>query len=110
MPPFPRHRPRPNVAPDLISGVPETGSATLSRHMVAPHSTSALRMARRVIAALLIVAGTLSAGYLGISSYVAEQLVYRTPTPIHRTPSCLRRRFKHITFPSRRSHLAIRRW
>ena len=78
--------------------------------MVAPHSTSALRMARRVIAALLIVAGTFSVGYLGISSYVAEQLVYRTPTPIHRTPASLGLHFKDITFPSRGDHLAIRGW
>jgi uncharacterized protein len=78
--------------------------------MNAPYSAARLRMARRVIATLLIIAGTLSVGYLGISSYVAEQLVYRTPTPIQRTPGSLGLRFKDVTFPSRGDHLAIRGW
>lgn len=78
--------------------------------MDAPRPTSRLRLARRLVATFLILAGTLSVGYLGISSYVAEQLVYRTPTPIQRTPASFGFRFADVTFPSREDHLVIRGW
>jgi fermentation-respiration switch protein FrsA (DUF1100 family) len=78
--------------------------------MDAPGPTPLLRLARRIIATFLILAGTLSVGYLGISSYVAEQLVYRTPTPIQRTPASLGLRFANVTFPSREDHLVLKGW
>jgi len=76
----------------------------------ASQPTPRINQWRRVVAALLVLAGVLSVGYIGISSYVAEQLVYRTPSPIHRTPTDLGLRFAYVSFPSRDDHLVLRGW
>jgi len=72
--------------------------------------TRRLRRTRRAVAGLLLVAGILSFGYVGVSSYVAEQLVYAAPIPIDKTPSSLGLRFAYVTFPSRQDHLILRGW
>src|SRR5256714_5599338 len=72
--------------------------------------TRRLRRTRRAVAGLLLVAGILSFGYVGVSSYVAEQLVYAAPVPIDKTPASLGLRFAYVTFPSRQDHLTLRGW
>src|SRR5256886_12884026 len=72
--------------------------------------TRRLRRTRRTVAGLLLVAGILSFGYVGVSSYVAEQLVYAAPIPIDKTPASLGLRFAYVTFPSRQDHLTLRGW
>src|SRR2546421_6550815 len=72
--------------------------------------TRRLRRTRRAVAGLLLVAGILSFGYVGVSSYVAEQLVYAAPIPIDKTPASLGLRFAYVTFPSRQDHLTLRGW
>jgi hypothetical protein len=44
---------------------------------------------RRAVTGLLILSGLLTLGYVGISSYIAEQLVYETPKPIVKTPASM---------------------
>src|SRR6267378_1723160 len=65
---------------------------------------------RRTIAGLMILAGLLTLGYVAISSYIAEQLVYETPKPIVRTPASLGLRFANVSFPSRNDHINLKGW
>src|SRR2546430_10017085 len=74
------------------------------------HMTRQLRRGRRAVAALLLTAGILSFGYVGVASYVAEQLVYAAPTAIDKTPASLGLRFAYVSFRSRQAHLTRRGW
>jgi uncharacterized protein len=65
---------------------------------------------RRAVAALLVVAGLLTLGYVSISSYIAEQLVYEAPKPIVSTPANLGLRFASVTVPSRGDHISLKGW
>jgi uncharacterized protein len=65
---------------------------------------------RRAVAALMVLAGLLTLGYVGASSYIAEQLVYEAPKPIVKTPASLGLRFANVTFPSRDDHINLRGW
>ena len=65
---------------------------------------------RRIIAALMTVTGVLTLGYVGISSYIAEELVYEAPKPIVRTPANLGLRFASVTFPSRDDNISLKGW
>lgn len=65
---------------------------------------------RRAVAGLLVLSGVLTVGYVGISSYIAEQLVYETPKPILRTPASLGLRFASVTVPSREDHINLKAW
>ena len=65
---------------------------------------------RRAVAGLLILSGLLTLGYLAISSYIAEQLVYEAPKPIVRTPASLGLRFASVTVPSRDDHITLKGW
>src|SRR6267143_6344627 len=65
---------------------------------------------RRTIAGLLILSGLLTLGYVAISSYIAEQLVYETPKPIVRTPASLGLRFANVSFPSRNDQISLKGW
>jgi len=58
----------------------------------------------------MTLAGVLTLGYIGISSYIAEQLVYETPKPIVRTPANLGLRFASVTVPSRDDHINLKGW
>ena len=60
---------------------------------------------RRAVTALLILSGLLSLGYIGISSYIAEQLVYEAPKAIVKTPASQALRFANVTFPSREDQI-----
>lgn len=72
--------------------------------------TRHLRRGRRAVGGLLLVAGILGFGYVGLSSYIAEQLVYAAPTAIDKTPASLGLRFAYVTFPSRQDQLTLRGW
>ena len=65
---------------------------------------------RRAVAGLLILSGLLTLAYVGISSYIAEQLVYETPKPIVRTPANLGLRFASVNVPSRDDHIGLKGW
>src|SRR2546423_2416152 len=65
---------------------------------------------RRIIAALMTVTGLLTVGYVGISSYIAEELVYEAPKPILRTPANLGLRFASVSFPSRDDNISLKGW
>ena len=67
-------------------------------------------LVRRAVAALMTVTGLLTLGYVGISSYIAEQLVYEAPKPIVRTPAYLGLRFADVTVPSRDDHISLKGW
>ena len=65
---------------------------------------------RRAVAGLLILSGLLTLGYVAISSYIAEELVYETPKPIARTPASLGLRFANVSFPSRHDQISLKGW
>src|SRR2546429_95002 len=65
---------------------------------------------RRAVTGLLIVSGLLSLGYVAISSYIAEQLVYEAPKAIVKTPASQALRFANVTFPSRDDHINLKGW
>jgi fermentation-respiration switch protein FrsA (DUF1100 family) len=65
---------------------------------------------RRVVAGLLVLSGLLTLAYLGISSYIAEQLVYEAPKPIVSTPANLGLQFASVTVPSRDDHISLKGW
>jgi fermentation-respiration switch protein FrsA (DUF1100 family) len=65
---------------------------------------------RRAVAGLLILSGLLTLGYVAISSYIAEELVYETPKPIAKTPASLGLRFANVSFPSRDDQISLKGW
>jgi fermentation-respiration switch protein FrsA (DUF1100 family) len=67
-------------------------------------------LVRRAVAALLVVVGLLTLGYVSISSYIAEELVYEAPKPIVSTPANLGLRFASVTVPSRDDHISLKGW
>jgi fermentation-respiration switch protein FrsA (DUF1100 family) len=67
-------------------------------------------LGRRAVGGLLILSGLLTLGYVGVSSYIAEQLVYETPKAIGRTPASLGLRFAAVSLPSRDDHVSLKGW
>src|SRR2546423_12896463 len=65
---------------------------------------------RRAVTGLLILSGLLSLGYIAISSYIAEQLVYEAPKAIVKTPASQGLRFADISFPSRDDQINLKGW
>jgi uncharacterized protein len=65
---------------------------------------------RRALAALLALSGLLTLGYVGISSYIAEQLVYEAPKAIVKTPASLGLRFANVSFASRDDQINLKGW
>jgi fermentation-respiration switch protein FrsA (DUF1100 family) len=65
---------------------------------------------RRAVAALLTLSGLLTLGYIGISSYIAEELVYEAPKAIAKTPASLSLRFADVSFPSRDDQIRLKGW
>jgi fermentation-respiration switch protein FrsA (DUF1100 family) len=65
---------------------------------------------RRAVGGLLILSGLLTLGYVAISSYIAEELVYETPKPIAKTPASLGLRFANVSFPSRDDQISLKGW
>jgi uncharacterized protein len=65
---------------------------------------------RRVVGGLLILSALLTLAYLGISSYIAEQLVYEAPHAIVSTPANLGLRFASVTIASRDDHISLKGW
>jgi dipeptidyl aminopeptidase/acylaminoacyl peptidase len=58
----------------------------------------------------MILSGLLSLGYVGISSYIAEQLVYEAPKAIVKTPASLSLQFANVSFPSRDDRVSLKGW
>ena len=67
-------------------------------------------LVKRAVAGLMILAGVLTLGYVGISSYIAEELVYESPTAIVKTPANLDLRFANVSFPSRGDQINLKGW
>jgi uncharacterized protein len=65
---------------------------------------------RRGVAVLMTLVGLLTLGYVGISSYIAEQLVYAAPRPIVKTPASMGLRFANVSFPSRDDQINLKGW
>src|SRR5438552_2302297 len=65
---------------------------------------------RRAVTGLLILSGLLSLGYIGISSYIAEQLVYEAPKAIVKTPASQSLHFANVSFPSRDDQIMLKGW
>src|SRR5438067_10099181 len=65
---------------------------------------------RRAVTGLLILSGLLSLGYIAISSYIAEQLVYEAPKAIVKTPASQALRFANVNFPSRDDRINLKGW
>ena len=67
-------------------------------------------LVKRAVAAVLTLSGLLTVGYVGISSYIAEQLVYEAPKAIVKTPASLGLRFANVSFPSRDDQVRLKGW
>ena len=67
-------------------------------------------LVKRAVAGLMILAGVLTLAYVGISSYIAEELVYEAPKAIVKTPASLGLRFAEISFPSRGDRINLKGW
>src|SRR6202521_5855149 len=65
---------------------------------------------RRAVAALLTLSGLLTLGYIGISSYIAEELVYEAPKAIVKAPASLGLRFADVSFRSRGDQISLKGW
>src|ERR1700737_3611171 len=65
---------------------------------------------RRAVGGLLILSGLLTLGYVAISSYIAEELVYEAPKAIVKTPARLGLGFANFMFRSRNDHISLKGW
>jgi len=65
---------------------------------------------RTLIVAFFIALEALILGYLGISFFVATQMVYAQPKAITETPAALGLNYRNVTFLSREDHLLLRGW
>jgi len=68
------------------------------------------RRARKLIVALFIGLEVLMLCYVGISFFVATQMVYAQPKAITETPAVLGLNYRDVSFPSRQDHLLLRGW
>ncbi len=87
-----------------------TARATPRASEPASPRTSPSGWGRRIISALLIVAGLAFFSYAGISTYIASKLVYATPIPLSGTPGQYGLTYTNITFPARIDGVKIRGW
>jgi uncharacterized protein len=81
----------------------------------APHTAPAAgpargTWARRLVAALLIVAGILSFVYAGASLYLATQVVKEKSPPFSGTPADYQLDYREVVFPARDDHLMLHGW
>jgi fermentation-respiration switch protein FrsA (DUF1100 family) len=84
---------------------------TRDAHAGEPNGLGAgFRWVRRLVAALLTLAGVFAIGYAGLAAYAATQLIYVPPSPITRTPSSLGLPYHDVTFPARGDGLTLRGW
>ena len=66
-----------------------------------PGTRNVGRGARILVATLLIVSALVTTLYVGLSLYIATQLVYVPQTPLYATPAKFGMQFRNVTFPSR---------
>lgn len=94
-------------------GPPSTSSAQTAPPVSAPTRPPASargRVARRIVAAMLLVTGLLTLSYAGLSTYIATQIVYTAPEPILITPADYALAYRDVTFTSRDDALVLRGW
>lgn len=65
---------------------------------------------RRLVATLLGVSASATAGYGTVSTVIAVHLAYETPKPVTTTPASVGLAFRNVTFPSRTDHLRLQGW
>ena len=68
------------------------------------------RKARKLLLALFIGLEVLILSYIGISFFVATQMVYAQPKAITETPAALGLTYRDVSFLSRQDHLLLRGW
>src|SRR5215831_5581181 len=71
---------------------------------------SAGRVATRLVAAVLILTSVITFIYIGLSVYVATQLVYEPPKPITETPAQYQLQYRDVTFPAREDGVKLKGW
>jgi fermentation-respiration switch protein FrsA (DUF1100 family) len=65
---------------------------------------------RRLIAVLLVVCGLATFLYVGLSTYIATQLVYVPQKPLKDSPAHYAIAYKDVTFPSHEDHIQLKGW
>jgi uncharacterized protein len=68
------------------------------------------RRVRKLLVALLIGLEVLILSYIGISFFVATQMVYAQPKAITVPPAALGLKYRDVSFTSRQDHLLLRGW
>ena len=68
------------------------------------------RKARKLVVALFIGLEVLILCYIGISFFVATQMVYAQPKAITETPAALGLNYRDVSFLSRQDHLLLQGW
>lgn len=68
------------------------------------------RGARIVVATLLIVSALVTTLYVGLSLYIATQLVYVPQKPLYATPAQFGMQFRDVSFPSRIDQVQLKGW
>lgn len=87
-----------------------TASPTPHPPVVLAGSTRTGRPVRWLVLLALILAGTLTFGYAGISLYLATQLVYVPQLKLTASPADLGLQYQNVTFPSRGDQVKLRGW
>ena len=75
-----------------------------------PGTRNVGRGARILVATLLIVSALVTTLYVGLSLYIATQLVYVPQTPLYATPAKFGMQFRNVTFPSRVDQVQLKGW
>src|SRR5262249_54242856 len=71
---------------------------------------SAGKFATRLVAVILILSGAITFVYMGLSVYIAAQLVYEAPKPIAVTPAQFQLQYREVTFPARGVGVQVKGW
>src|SRR5215831_4216647 len=85
-------------------------STTASRKAHRPQTSTSGRLVTRLVAAVLILTGVITFIYVGLSVYVATQLVYEAPKPITETPAKYQLQFRDVSFAAREDGVRLKGW
>jgi len=85
-------------------------SGATSEDVRRTQNPSAGKLATRLVAASLILAGVVMFLYMGLSVYVATQLVYEAPKPITETPAKYQLQYRDVSFPAREDGVKLKGW
>ena len=86
--------------------VSRSSSTELSR----PDVRAVGRGARIVVATLLVVSALVTTLYVGLSLYIATQLVYVPQKPLYAMPTQFGMQFGDVSFPSRIDQVQLKGW